>query len=843
MATSPTFILPYYPVSPPGRQRPARFDEESNAKSASSPNADKNDIKKPITSPSNIRQRRGTQSHQKLVFSDPVAFRYLEEDPSTIVLDRRRKLEGYELYIVEQWVCSRTNPTFVICTYTGDTSHSILVNVLSVPIDENTWSSRLKVYFQAMSQINAKRKETPLGTIMVTNLSGFPSALTVIPVPEGDVKKYRDDFMVNEDLKRMGCSGRAAVNLQHPQSSTVAKFHQLYRTSESIPLYQSVIELVKLCQTALIMYGKLQQSFADGLLCDVTEKAINDWWTDIGIYFYNVEPSDGILGPTTVAALIGLLIGAYNRLKAFGAPVGKDILDIASMKRAIGNFQKGQKMEKTRRLDRETLDRLHRATAKLASGEGWTVPKAVKSTVAELSGKGGEMVMGIVGGRDKAAISDVETLDMDRFVQLVSGPRMKWLWHGKHIKSTDHPRNATDELNGRIFSTDDQGNFLWTSGRRDTFRDRDIERSETGHHHHHVSDGKSGFGRIRDAVGGRKTHSQHPSRDLANQPESATSAGLQRKEQSPVIDHFLGPVETVQSPVTEASVIENSPTNQRPNNKLQQVRTPTENRFPSHREQLREIPQAESPRKKKIKEDIADLRDEFKADVYQNFSSEFEYLGPQSKALRRSQSAIHIVDHGPESHRQNRLNRQLSFSLVENTIFGFRSPLSEELNPEDVSKTIHTAEMASRNAMIAIAQRWERRVLRAQQALIPFTESQVAHVQLLDRQAQEDIDALNSLYYQRFEEYQTLRATSTDVVSREKSSLTENLRRIEVLGAKLDYELSTVQARIQEVEEGVSEFERNVHDIEPRVKKLIGNDMQNTGPWFQRFLNLLGSRK
>src|SRR4051794_38796981 len=47
------------------------------------------------------------QERQKLVFTDSVAFRYLEEDPSTTVLARRRILTGYEIYIVEQWACSR----------------------------------------------------------------------------------------------------------------------------------------------------------------------------------------------------------------------------------------------------------------------------------------------------------------------------------------------------------------------------------------------------------------------------------------------------------------------------------------------------------------------------------------------------------------------------------------------------------------------------------------------------------------------------------------------------------------------------------------------------------------
>ncbi|KZZ97914.1 hypothetical protein AAP_00175 [Ascosphaera apis ARSEF 7405] len=129
-------------------------------------------------------------------------------------------------------------------------------------------------------------------------------------------------------------------------------------------------------------------------------------------------------------------MGARNRLHAYGAPVPKDVFDIAGLKRGISSFQKSQKLERTRRLDRQTLDRLHRCTAKAASGDvGWAVPRAVKSTVVELGGKGGEMVMGMVGGKDKAGISEIETLDIDRFVQLVYGERSKWLWHGKSRKT------------------------------------------------------------------------------------------------------------------------------------------------------------------------------------------------------------------------------------------------------------------------------------------------------------------------------------------------------------------------------------------------------------------------
>ena len=555
--------------------------------------------------------------------------------------------------MVEQWACSRTHPTFLICTYTGDKERSILVNVLGVPAEKTSWSPRLKLYFDALEQYHAKPMETPFGTILVTNLSGFPSAFTVISVPDGDVKKHREDFIVNEDLKRMGCAGRAAISLQPPQSNTVQKFHQVYHTSESAGVYQAVTELVKLCQTALMIYGKLQEAYVDGLLCDFTEKAIRDWWSEIGAEFFNIEPSDGILGPTTVAALLGLLIGAWNRMKSYGTAVPKDILDAASMKRSISSFQKSVKIERSRRLDRETLDRLHRATAKSAASEGWAVPRAVKSTVADITGKGGEMVMGIVGGREKVGISEVETWDIERFKELVVGPKMKWLWQGKQ-KPLGMVAKANDELNGRVFSTDDQGGYIWT-GKSETTNEPILERTDTISTMGTV-DTRSGFGRIKGAVGGLKTHNErkrddndhHDFSDHHSLPHSTSHLRDLDRPSTPdnIGKNFDPKLPALDTALAEASV---TPEGKHPQRKIDQKRPGNLPLEPhrAHREQLREQRHPESPRKRQIRMDMAQLRTEFEADVYQNFSSSFKYDGPRSTALRRSQSAVQMVDPGP----------------------------------------------------------------------------------------------------------------------------------------------------------------------------------------------------
>ena len=132
---------------------------------SSTPAADRHDSAKAANNltetPANAPERLGPRGHQRFVFTDAVALRYLEEHPSTDVLQRRTLLRGYEIYIVEQWACSRIHPTFIISTYTGDPSHTVMVGVLSVPTDESTWSPRLRMYFDAVKQYHGRKKETP----------------------------------------------------------------------------------------------------------------------------------------------------------------------------------------------------------------------------------------------------------------------------------------------------------------------------------------------------------------------------------------------------------------------------------------------------------------------------------------------------------------------------------------------------------------------------------------------------------------------------------------------------------------------------------------------------------
>jgi hypothetical protein len=168
------------------------------------------------------------------------------------------------------------------------------------------------------------------------------------------------------------------------------------------------------------LFGLLSSDILDGLLCDVTERSIIEWWNKHGTTFYDIEPTDGILGPTTVAGLLGMTLGVRYRLVSVRIEAPKDMIDVEHFKEAIFHFQKGIKLDRTGILDKATLDKLYMLTVRSATGER-RLPgtKTLRTTVHDLS------------NRTVVNAADIETCDIDDFIHHLHGERLKYMWQGK----------------------------------------------------------------------------------------------------------------------------------------------------------------------------------------------------------------------------------------------------------------------------------------------------------------------------------------------------------------------------------------------------------------------------
>lgn len=793
------------------------------------------------------------------------------------VVARRGTLKGYELYLVEQWACSRQSPTLVIVTYTGDETHSVAVGILSIPADESLWSTKLRIYVKATRQYLARPKETELGELQVTNLSSFPSALTVIPVPDGDIRKHRQVFMVNENMKRLGCSGRSGLTLTPPAEGTQAKFISMYRVSEKIPIYSAVLELVKLCQVALYMFMKLDHEYIDGLLCDMTEKAIGNWWTEVGADHYNFEPRDGILGPSTVAALLGMLMGARNRLYWYGAPVGKDVFDIENTKRGIAYFQKTQKIERNRRLDRATLLKLHTATAKAAAGsEKWGVQKAVKSRMTEIGGKRGEIVMGMVSGKDKGGLADIETLEIERFVMFAYGERAKWLWYGKPRRLATDQEARNPEVPSPGFGKDeDRGNtmsrvqtiqpeeetdsrrkedlpsgysdipsgpptsFPESPGEKEALR-RNVLRSVAGK----MSDAKSGFGRIKDAVGGGKKGPV-----LNRPPVYSAREDVNETRSAHVIGNpgFLDNNDLSLSPgiMPRAFTWKNKPEEYFPPMKNGNQGESLPGTASTSREQL--------PNKSTIERshELANVAIEIRKTTVpqtppvKGSSTHIGHdsTGPMSKVVREEESRRlglarrHSLETAQWSQErpfnEDRLPRRMSFGDAEEAILTWDEIVDFEDSMEDLESV---------KALVEIARHLNQNIDDLVFKVEPWVEQKLEMVTLLDRRFARDKDHLQNLYQQLNEACQRVSYLSGELISDERAASAADMKEVEVLVARLEYEINGLDQRVADAEDGIRNFERQVEDVERRAEEVKEQlEKESWMHWLVRNLTGIGS--
>lgn len=762
-------------------------------------------------------------------------------------------------------------------TYTGDQKHSVIVGVLSVPVDETLWSTKLRIYFKATQQFHARSKETELGELMVTNLSSFPSALTVILIPDGDIRKYRQVFIVNEDLKRLGCSGRTGLTVAEPNKATQDKFQQLYKVSDRVPFFQAVMELVKMCQVALYMFEKLDHEYIDGLLCDVTETAIGNWWTQVGAEHYNFEPTDGILGPSTVAALLGMLMGARNRLHWYGAPVSKDVFDIESTKRGIAYFQKSQKLEKTRRLDRQTLFKLHTVTAKAAAGEGWRIEKAVKSTMTEIGGKRGEIVMGMVSGRDKAGMADIETLDYEKFVTLVYGERSKWLWHGKPRRTPTESVDFGQDMPNAVFGKEDQAptsarrtqsqpvdedpevkrredtlspyaslppssttSITESPGEKDALR-RTVLKSVAGK----MNDARSGLGRIKDAVGGglrgHGTRLSISTREDMLDPQG--SSGGASSTQSPAAmgraftwkqkpEEYLaamrkGDAEAILTGREELPGV-STPIDGKPSstpgdqtNKLADI----EGLLDAIGSEVRKdvLPQAPAAAQSVVEE--TDLRGPYlDAERKDN---------PKQLALTRRHSFDISEVKGKQRLSEHRWPRRMSFGDAEDAILTWEEIIDVSDIPQDLK---------GGQAIAELTRHLYQTIEGIASDVAPWVEEKIAMVELLDKRYTQDSEALQNLYHQLNEACRRVQSSSDELLAEERAHLTESVKEIEVLVARLEYEINALGQKVHDVEDGVKNFERQVEDVEKRAEELrVQLESESWLHWVVRTLTGIGT--
>lgn len=432
----------------------------------------------------NINKPTSANTYQRLpvslssfIFPDMRALYSLDLDSYMDLTYEEIQLFGYEIYIVEQWTSERKLST-IITSLTGNRQDIVTAVRVVLPSDPKLWPGRFKQYYEELMKFS-QPKVMPQGTLFLTNISSMESSLNLLHVECGDLRIVWPVFEINYDLKTLHCAGRSALLLCYPSNASEEKFSQLYKipipkrsgplgilskennllknehgnefTAADLknnmqqqvgivhglrpPALQDVkrgsypvIELITLIQISL-NYFKLRGKniVKDGLLCNGTKRAIGEWWDNYGKLYLGVEKprNEATLGPTTVAALISLVLSCYFKLIVENCINSGDPYDENEFLTGIHNFQKKYDLllhPGRPYLDHRTLEKLFEMSAKFSNRTDiFKFKKLVKSRMQDIVGKGNPIYLS----------NEILTTDIGTLINNIHGGSLGLLFKGK----------------------------------------------------------------------------------------------------------------------------------------------------------------------------------------------------------------------------------------------------------------------------------------------------------------------------------------------------------------------------------------------------------------------------
>ncbi|KAF9927758.1 hypothetical protein FBU30_002875 [Linnemannia zychae] len=349
------------------------------------------------------------------------------QDVDGIRMDHKNVvLEGYQIYLVEQWAIERNREVATAVSFTGDPVHQIHVTAITIE-HPNVHCPRLEKVFNELRIEGAKPKETPYGQLFVTNLSLFTSSLNIVLVPkQGDYDYYQQRFYLNLDLRRMGCSGRSALTSKSPSDAQREKFNQLYKISDSTDFEATVLRLVVLVQNCLYIFGLFNLADVDGLLCNATENGLEQFYlTFLSSTFQKFPTPDNVLDPMVLAGMFSKLCSVRAKLQHLVNNVPKDpFSDPTAFLTAVKTFQIKRPDLNACFLDLKTVEAISAAYNSSFNPQGLKVHKVLKSKIEDFSGM-------------TAVNTEGETTDLEVFVKHINIDSLKQVWRGKTKQKTD----------------------------------------------------------------------------------------------------------------------------------------------------------------------------------------------------------------------------------------------------------------------------------------------------------------------------------------------------------------------------------------------------------------------
>ncbi|KAJ3162783.1 hypothetical protein HDU86_003757 [Geranomyces michiganensis] len=294
-------------------------------------------------------------------------------------------LPGYQIHTNVDWVVNRDRLFKTFAVYTGRPDHVALVSVAEFGTAGE--DDRIRKAFSAFERDQLKMVDTGIGVLMIGNPEWFSKASSpCITVPDGDYDRNLPDLLVNINLRRLGCGERSLLSYRPPPQAVCDKFYRVtgIQATEEASLASCVLGLGSLVHHALYLLALLPLDLGDGLMCDATQAALQEFYNEFGP-FDAVEAGSNWCDPGLLAALLRTTERLKFKLGVLGHPVRPGDHPTTALPRAIKHFQKAHALKVTLVFDRKTVERIESLYARAPAPT--QAVAAVSSTVNVLRSK------------------------------------------------------------------------------------------------------------------------------------------------------------------------------------------------------------------------------------------------------------------------------------------------------------------------------------------------------------------------------------------------------------------------------------------------------------------------
>jgi DNA repair exonuclease SbcCD ATPase subunit len=121
-----------------------------------------------------------------------------------------------------------------------------------------------------------------------------------------------------------------------------------------------------------------------------------------------------------------------------------------------------------------------------------------------------------------------------------------------------------------------------------------------------------------------------------------------------------------------------------------------------------------------------------------------------------------------------------------------------------------------------------------------WVKTRLKEIQELDAAADADIETLESIYYPRLDTYHALREDTHAAITNSRAQLTASLRELDNVSDKLEYEIQALKGKVEDVEDFVDEFEKQVEYVCERAEELERTLGRREGWWHWIFRKATG---